>query len=701
MKSNVNYTIREGIARITLDATDGKVNVLNSRFLQDLDKVADALASKPGISAAVVLSAKEGGFIAGADIDEIEQVADPVQGAELAAEGQRILGRFEALPFPVVAAIHGHCMGGGTEFVLACNYRIAADDANIALPEVKLGIFPGFGGTQRLPRLVGVEKALDIILSGRTVHAKEASKINLVDRTVPRNQLEEAAIAFARETITHASTIAAGRASKRSGLRPLLLEGNPLGRALLFSLAKKSTLKKTEGHYPSPLKAIEVMRKGLAVPLATGLKIEAQGLGEMIVTPESKNLVHLFHLSQRPKKGPGVAAEPRLVQKAAVIGAGVMGGGIGWLLADKGIATVLKDIRPEAITAGIDHARKLFEKKLSKKGLGDEALAAKMTLLHGAGGDDGLGEADVVIEAVVEKMPIKQQVVQENEAKLKPEAIFASNTSALSISELQAVATHPERIGGLHFFNPVDKMPLVEVIRGAQTDDMTVATLFALAVRLGKTPIVVADRPGFLVNRLLGTYLNEACLLAEEGVDWLSLDARIKQFGMPMGPFRLIDEVSIDIAAEVGSILAAGYPWLPESGLMRRALENGLLGKKGGSGFYRYEQGHSKGPNMAAEGPLDLRKERPASDVDINRVLYLMANEAARCLEEEVVAAPEDIDTGMVFGTGFPPFRGGLCRWADRVGVEAIAMELEKLAGQYGERFSPAGNIGLKSPFYS
>jgi len=701
MKSNVHYTIREGIARITLDAADEKVNVLNGRFLQDLDRVATALASKPGISAAVVLSAKEGGFIAGADINEIEQVTDPVQGAELAAEGQRILGRFESLPFPVVAAIHGHCMGGGTEFVLACNYRIAADDASIALPEVKLGIFPGFGGTQRLPRLVGIEKALDIILSGRTVRAAEADRIGLVDRTVPRQKLEEAAIAFTREVIGSGTKIAADRAAKRGGLRALLLEGNPLGRALLFSLAQKTTLKKTGGHYPSPLKAIEVMRKGLGVSLEAGLKVEAQGLGEMIVTPQSKSLVHLFHLSQRPKKGPGVSAEPRGVQQAAVIGAGVMGGGIGWLLADKGITTVLKDIRADAINAGLDHARKLFEKKLSHKGGGDEALAAKMALLSGANGVDGLDKADVVIEAVVEKMPVKQQVLRENEPQLKPAAIFASNTSALSLSTLQSVARRPQQVGGLHFFNPVDKMPLVEVIRGEKTDDLTVATLFALAVRLGKTPIVVADRPGFLVNRLLGAYLNEACLLAEEGVDWLSIDARLKQFGMPMGPFRLIDEVGLDIAAEVGAILAAGYPWLPESGLMRRALASGLLGKKGSAGFYRYEQGHSKGPNLAAEGPLDLRKERPASDEDINRLLYLMVNEAARCLEEGVVASAEDIDTGMVFGTGFPPFLGGLCLWADRIGMEALATALESMASRYGERFTPAGAIREGKPFYA
>ncbi len=700
MSGNVRYTVQEGVARITLDASGEKVNVLNAGFLRDLDQVAEKLGQETGVTGAVILSAKEGGFIAGADINEIEKVTDPAQGAALAAEGQRILGRFSQLSFPVVAAIHGHCMGGGTEFVLACGYRVASEDASLALPEVKLGIFPGFGGTQRLPRLISIAKSLDIILSGRTVRAGEAGRIGLVDRVVKRQELEQAAVDLAREVARDAGKVLGARKRKRGGWQALLLEKNPLGRAVLFALARKNTLAKTGGHYPSPLKAIETIRRGLGLSLKEGLALEARGLGEMIVTPESKNLIHLFHLSQRPKKGAGVGAAPAEIKRAAVLGAGVMGGGIAQLLAAKGIPTVMKDIRQEAVDAGLDHARETFRRQLSRKGKGEEAVSEKMALITGTTDYQGFGEADLVIEAVVEKMAVKQQVLQETEPHLKPESFFATNTSALSVSELQKKGKRPEQVGGLHFFNPVDKMPLVEVIRGEKSSDAAVATLFALAARLGKTPIVAADRPGFLVNRLLGTYLNEACLLAEEGVDWLSLDRLMKSFGLPMGPFRLIDEVGIDIGAEVGTTLCGAFPYLPESAVMRKAVESGLKGKKGGLGFYRYEKGHSKGPNLSAEGQLGLRKDRPATSEDLNRLLYLMVNEAGRCLEEKVVAAPEDVDTGMVFGTGFPPFRGGLCKWADSEGLPAIRRTLEGLAKSHGERFAPCGDLKGRERFY-
>ncbi len=701
MSGNVQFTVKEGIARIILDAPEEKVNVLNAGFLRDLDQIAEQLEHKTGITAAIVLSGKDSGFIAGADINEIEQVTDVTQGTALAAEGQRILGRFAELPYPVVAAINGHCMGGGTEFVLACGYRVASEDLAIALPEVKLGIFPGFGGTQRLPRLISIEKALDIILTGRTVRAAEAERIGLVDKLVKHADLEAAAVTLAREVANNGSKVLTVRQQKRGGWRSLLLEKNPIGRAILFATAKKTTHAKTGGHYPSPLKAISVIQQGLRLPMAKGLALEARGLGEMIITPVSKNLIHLFHLSQRPKKGAGVDAKPADINRAAVIGAGVMGAGIEHLFASKGIPVQLNDIRPEAVETGISQIREAFRHELSKKGKGEAELSQKMALITGSSDSTDFGAADLVIEAVVEQMPIKKQVITQTEPQLKPTATFASNTSALSVSEMQDVAQRPEQIGGLHFFNPVDKMPLVEVIRGAKSSDATIATLFTVATKLGKTPIVVTDRPGFLVNRLLGTYLNEACIMAEEGVDWLSIDRTMKLFGLPMGPFRLIDEVGLDIGAEVGSTLCAAFPYLPESPVMRKAATSGLTGKKGGLGFYNYEQGHSKGPNLAAEAALGLGKDRSATDDDRNRLLYLMINEAGRCLDEKVVASPEDIDTGMVFGTGFPPFLGGPCKWADSIGFMNIRRTLEELAKRHGERFVPCRYLVERERFYS
>ncbi len=701
MNGPVSYRVENRLALVTLDTPGEKVNILTGPFLAALEETAQALSRVPDLVGAVVASAKDGGYIAGADIGAIESVADPAEGTRLATEGQRVFGLWAALPFPVVAAINGHCLGGGTEFALACTFRVAADDAVLALPEVKLGIFPGFGGTQRLPRLVGIEKALDIILQGRNVRAKEALACGLVDRLAPAAGLGEAARDLAREAGTAGEHLVAQRKSKRGGLRSWLLEGNPIGRRVLFTLARQKLLIRTGGHYPAPLRAIEVIREGMKGSLAEGLAREAEELGRIVVTPECKNLIHIYHLSQRPKKGPEVTTKAGQIGKAAVLGAGVMGAGIAHLLAERGLPVLLKDIRQEAVDAGLAHIQQAFSHRGESQGKGSDGIERKMELVTGTTDYRGFGDVDLVIEAVVEKMAVKQAVLRESESHLGAEAFFATNTSALSVGEMQRVAARPGQVGGLHFFNPVEKMPLVEIIRGAQTSDGTVATLYQLAQRLGKTPIVVADRPGFLVNRLLVVYLLEAGILATEGVDWTSLDRRMVLFGLPMGPFRLIDEVGIDIGAEVGATLCGAFSYLVPSPLMARAAESGLLGKKGGKGFYNYEQGHSKGPNLAVDALLGLNKARPATEEDVERLLYLMANEAARCLEEGVVGAAADIDTGMVFGTGFPPFRGGLCRWADSEGLGRIVERLEALAKSHGLRFAPAAYLRDRKAFYS
>jgi len=693
MSPYVDYTIEEGIAHIVLDAPGDRVNILSGDFLKDLDRTADELSQNAVVSGAVILSAKEGGFIAGADIEAIEEVDDPDLGADLAREGQRILGRFGTLPFPVVAALHGHCMGGGTEFALACNYRIAAEDAAIALPEIKLGIFPGFGGTQRLPRLISLAKALDIILSGRTVRSREALRIGLVDRAVDGKDLRKAALALLQEVSADSRPILEQRRKIRGGWRNWLLEKNPLGRAILFALVRRTTARKTGGHYPAPFKALDVLRRGLSLPLEQGLELEAQGLGEMIVTPVCKNLIRVFRLSQRPKKESRPEGTPRKVRQAAVLGAGIMGGGIAHLLAEHDIPVRLKDLRPEAVEAGLGHARKLFGKRAQKTGGGEDEVRKKMALLTGTTDYGGFDRVDLVIEAVVERMEIKQGVLQEVEEVLRDDALFSTNTSALSVSELQGVGQRPQNVAGLHFFNPVDRMPLVEIIRGRQSAAETTATLFDLAVRLGKTPILVDDSPGFLVNRLLGAYLNEACLLAEEGVKWSSIDSAARRFGLPMGPFRLMDEVGIDIAAEVGKTLSKAFPYLPESLLLEKARLRGLKGRKGHRGFYLHPKKGKTRPNAKAAPLLDLRELRGASEQDWRRLMLLMVNEAGRCLEEGVIASPEDVDTGMIFGTGFPPFLGGLCRWADAEGVPALVTELDALSAPLGARFIPCGYL--------
>lgn len=697
MGNAVRYEMRDGFAVVTLDSPGEKVNILTSPFLSDLEETASRLSEEKGVRGAVLISAKPGGFVAGADIDAIAEVDDPAVGAALAREGQRILGLWAALPFPVVAAIHGHCLGGGAELALACRFRIAAPDAAISLPEVRLGIVPGFGGTQRLPRLVGIARALDMILTARTVHAKEALKIGLIDRIAGGELLEES-LALAQEAALHPTRLEESRPRGRSWQQKAL-EGNPLGRALLFAQVRRKTEEKTGGNYPAPARAIEVVRRGLSQPLPDALALEAEALGQLLASATCKNLVHVYRLSQRPKKEK-VGASPLPVRKTAVIGAGVMGGGIAQLLAARDLPVVLKDIRPEALETGLQAARSALGRHAQKSGGAEGDIEAKMGLIVGTTGYEGFGSVDLAVEAVIEKMEVKKALLREAEKHLPETGIFATNTSALSVSELQDASTRPGRVGGLHFFNPADRMPLVEVIRGKGTSDETVATLHAFALHLGKTPILVKDRPGFLVNRLLVAYLNEAALLADEGVNWSSLDRIAHKFGWPMGPFRLLDEIGIDIAAEVGSTLSAAFPYIPPSDLFRRAAARGMKGKKGGAGFYRYRQGHSVGPNPEMKFLLEGKGKRVAGEKELQRMLYLMVNEAGRCLEEGVVADAADVDTGLVFGTGFPPFRGGLCRWADQEGLPAIRKKLQHLQSSAGKRFEPCHFLLKRNFFY-
>ncbi|WP_305041541.1 3-hydroxyacyl-CoA dehydrogenase NAD-binding domain-containing protein [Geoalkalibacter sp.] len=700
MANFITHTLADGIAQVRLDAPDSRVNILNADFLRELEQTAEMLAADNEVRGVVVSSAKEAGFIAGADIGQIAAVADAAEGERLAREGQRIFERWAQLPFPVVAAVHGHCMGGGTEFILACHYRIAAEQASIALPEVKLGLFPGFGGTQRLPRLISLEKSLDLILTGRSLSGIQALNLGLADECVTAAGLAEAALALLRRVIVDPKPVLKKRRDKNSGWRIWLLEKNPLGRAFLFHQARKKLQARTGGHYPAPLKALEVIRQGLERDLPAGLDLEARELGRILLTPACKNLVHVYHLNQRAKKAPGLDAQPLPVRRAAVIGGGVMGRGIAGLLAAQGVPVVLRDLKEDIISAALDDLRGRFERQARKKQQGSDAAAEKLARIQGTTRLEDLADADLVIEAVLEKMPVKQAVLAEVEPLLADTAVLATNTSALSVSELQHSAQRPGNLGGLHFFNPAEKMPLVEVIRGAATSEQTLATLFSAALKLGKTPIVVADRPGFLVNRLLMAYLNEACLIAQGGVDWLNLDVRATGFGLPMGPFRLMDEVGLDIAAEVGTTLCAAFDYLEKSSLLHQAAAQPDLGRKTGRGFYRYQGERTIGRNQALAQLLGLHGTRGATRADLRRMLLLMINEAARCLEEGVVAAPEDVDTGMIFGTGFPPFLGGTCRWADSQGLPSLVRELEKLAAAHGRRFAPAAWLRDRERFY-
>ncbi|MCF7803970.1 MAG: enoyl-CoA hydratase/isomerase family protein [Candidatus Marinimicrobia bacterium] len=701
----VTYKITESnVAVVSLDNKDARVNIFSTPFMEALEHTVQEISSRPDVKSVLIRSGKSAGFVAGANIDEIEAITDAEEAEEKSHRGQEVFQLIDELKVPTIAAINGHCMGGGTELTLACDFRLAAkESAKIALPEVKLGIFPAWGGSQRLPRLISLQTALDLILTGKTYNAYRAYKTGLVDKIVPDELIDSYPLEFAQEiNNSGGKKYVKARKKKAGGFMNALLEKNPLGRAVIWSQAKKNIMKNTGGNYPAPLKALEVIKKGFSKSLEKGLEIEAREFGKLVTTQEHKNLLHVYHLNERPKKLTGVDGEPALKQidQTAVLGAGVMGGGIAQLLAYKDYPVRMKDIDQQMVADGLKHAGSIFKKAVKKHKVSKLDKERKMELISGTVDYGGFGRADVVIEAVVEKMAVKQSVLQEVEPLLADDAIFASNTSALSISELQSVAEKPERVCGMHFFNPVHKMPLIEVVRGDQTDDKTVATIFDLSKNLSKTPIVVQDSPGFLVNRLLGVYLNEACFLAEEGYDIEWLDMIVKKFGMPMGPFRLIDEVGIDIAADVAETLGEAFgEYLESSTLLQKVHESGLLGKKAGKGFYKYKDGHSDGMNS------DVRRfasgdNKGDNTEPLQRMMYLMVNEAARCLEENVVASPEDIDTGMIFGTGFPPFRGGLCRYADAEDLSKVFGKLTEYSDKYGQRFAPADYLETNSAFY-
>jgi 3-hydroxyacyl-CoA dehydrogenase / enoyl-CoA hydratase / 3-hydroxybutyryl-CoA epimerase len=695
---------KTGVAIIKLDNQDVSLNVLGTSFLSSFDETLTKVSTKTHVKAIVICSAKKSGFIAGADLNELANINN-AEDAQMASEkGQMIFCRIADLKIPTIAAINGHCMGGGTEMILACDFRLAAKEkANIALPEVRLGVFPGWGGTQRLPRLISLRNALDMILTGKGYNASKAYRCGLVDSVVPDDILNDFAVKFAEEVIrTKGVKYIAARKKKARGIMELMTDKNFIGRFVILTLARQQVLKKTYGNYPAPLLAIKAMLRGLSKPLDEGLGIEARLFGEAVATDEHKNLLHIFHLSERSKKQTGVDSrvdfeEP---QNIGVLGAGVMGGAIVQLLAFKDYPVRMKDISGPMLIKGLKHAESLFNTLVKQRRLTLLEKRRKMEKISGTLSYDGFQRTQVVIEAVAEKMPVKKQVLKEVEACMPKNAVFASNTSALSISELQAAAKHPERVCGMHFFNPVHKMPLVEVIRGAATGDKAVATIFNLSKKLNKTPIVVKDSPGFLVNRLLGAYLNEACLLAQEGYDFQWIDVIVKKFGMPMGPFRLIDEVGIDIAEEVSRILGEAFQdRLKPSTLLTQVWQTNLFGKKGKKGFYVYRNNRRKGVNSSILKLLPGTRQENDEQV-IQRMMYLMVNEAAWCLEEQIISTPQDVDTGMVFGAGFPPFRGGLCKWADAVGLKTIVESLRDLKDLFGERFMPAEYLINRKTFY-
>ena len=690
----------DGVGVITLDVPGEKMNTLKSEFAEQLAQVLKQAQAQPGLVGLVIFSGKPDSFIAGADISMIAACHSAGEASRLAKKGQMAMAQIAGFPVPVAAAINGACLGGGLELALACHYRVCSleEKTVLGLPEVQLGLLPGSGGTQRLPRLVGVGQALEMILTGRHLRARQALKIGLVDEAVPRAILLESAAALVKR----------GWRSSRPLPWQARLMGGPLGKTLLFSLVRKKTLAKTHGNYPAPERVLEVVRKGLDEGSSSGYAAEARAFGELAMTPESAALRSLFFASTALKKAPGSAAEPANVARVGVLGGGLMGGGIACVTATRaGLPVRLKDISQ----AGIGHAlRTTWEtlgKQVARKRITAARRSRQMQLITGTTTYQGFGQVDLVIEAVFEDLALKQQMVAEVEQHAAPRTIFASNTSSLPIAQIAAQAQRPQQVIGLHYFSPVDKMPLVEVIPHAGTDARTLATTVRLAQQQGKTAIVVADRAGFYVNRILAPYINEAarCLLEGEPID--HIDRALVKFGFPVGPIRLLDEVGIDVGTKIIPVLVRELgPRFAAPEAFDAVLKDGRKGRKNRSGFYLYPaRGKADKPDPSLYALLGVTPRAALTDAQLaERCVMMMLNEAVRCLDEQVIRSARDGDIGAVFGIGFPPFLGGPFRYLDRLGAAEAVNRLRALEGRYGERFAPCGRLvsmaEAQQPFY-
>jgi len=686
----------DGLARLEFNLPESKVNKLTSDVMRALDVALAAVEGHERVRGLILLSRKEGSWIAGADIEEISRLTTAEGARELAAAGQRVLDRLERLPVPSVAAIDGTCLGGGMELALACTLRVASTSPRTTLgqPEVRLGIIPGFGGTQRLPRLIGLPRATDLILSGRSLDALEAQRIGLVDRACPAEYLEKAAAAALEEAIGRGLRPFRARRAARRGRGVWILRFPPL-RKIWFSWVRRLTLKKTGGHYPAPLAALEALEASTHGSRERGFATEARLLGEMSVTDVSRSLVSLFFLNQAIKKDPGVeqaGVKPREVEDAAVLGAGAMGGGIAQALAASGIGVRMKDVDEAALARGMGAAAAVYGDQVRRRRLSAVEAQHGLDRIAPALTYHGFKRCSLVVEAVLEDLDLKRRVLAEVESAIPEDAILASNTSSLSIDAMAASLRRPERLAGWHFFNPVHRMPLVEVVSGELTSPLATATLVALTKRIGKTPLVVRDRPGFLVNRMLMIYLMEAVRFLEEGAAIDAVDSAMLAFGMPMGPVALFDQVGIDVSAKVADILGAAFPGQElRSVLLHRMLEAGRTGKKGGAGFYLYPpRGAPRVDERVYAFIGSQGRARPRPEEVQERLALPMVNEACRILEEAVVRRPSDVDAGMIFGTGFPAFRGGLLRYADALGVSHVTERLQRLAETHGSRFQPS-----------
>ncbi|EGS1996971.1 fatty acid oxidation complex subunit alpha FadJ [Vibrio vulnificus] len=679
----------QNIAWLGIDVPNEKMNTLQAAFADEMKAIFAQLKDCSGLKGLIVHSLKPDNFVAGADVRMLEACKTAPEAEALARQGQELFQQLSDLPYPVVAAIHGPCLGGGLELALACDFRVCSDDdaTRLGLPEVQLGLLPGSGGTQRLPRLIGLLPSLDLILTGKQLRANKAKKLGVVDACVPQTILLDVAKQFVEK--------GKKRSKQKVTTKEKLLSGSGLGRKFVFEQAAKKTHEKTRGNYPATVAILQVIQHGLEKGMKQGLELEAKRFGELVMSNESKALRSIFFATTEMKKETGSEAKPSKVGMIGVLGGGLMGAGISHVSVAKAKVPVrIKDVSDDGVLNALKYNYKLFDKQRKRRILSKAQLQSKMLQLSGGTDFTSFNRTDVVIEAVFEDLSLKQQMVADMEANAKSEAIFATNTSSLPIHKIAEKAQRPENIVGLHYFSPVEKMPLVEVIPHESTSEETIATVVALAKKQGKTPIVVKDQAGFYVNRILAPYMNESAhiLLANEPID--KIDTALLDFGFPVGPITLLDEVGVDIGAKIMPILVAELgARFKGPDVFDVLLNDGRKGRKSGKGFYTYK-GKKKEVDKSVYKLLKLTPESKLSDKDIAlRCVLPMLNEAVRCLDDGIIRSPRDGDIGAIFGIGFPPFLGGPFRYMDQFGLKELVEKMNQFAEKYGDRFAPCDGL--------
>lgn len=683
----ISYEKKDSIVYIGLGVNEEKsMTVLSAQSLKELDSAFDQAKEDKDAKGLILFSHQPDCFLAGMDVSVIQGLSSEAEAMEGCELGQAVFNKLEDLKIPTMALVNGLCLGGGLELILACDKVCASDDSKTALgvPEVMLGVLPGFGGTYRLPKKVGLPNALDMVLTGKQIRGKKALKMGLVDFMMPKERLLSLAKEYLFKKAEHKKSFSESLTDRASD--------NFIARKVIFQKAREKVLETTKGFYPAPLKILDHLENNYGKKRETYLNGEARAFAELSQTSQSKNLQHVFFLQDDAKKLKNKDQIQR-VRKGAVLGAGTMGGGIAWLFAKNDQAPLMKDVNVSGLELGLKQSASVFRKAVQRKRMSQDEFQRKQRSITATLNYDGFQSADLVVEAIVENMDLKKKVFAELEKNVKSDCLITSNTSSLSVEKMSEALETPERFAGLHFFNPVNKMPLVEIIRHPKVSDETIDRLYKWVLDVKKTPIVVGDGPGFLVNRILTPFLNEAAYLLEEGVSIEAVDKASLNFGMPMGACRLMDEVGLDVGSHVGEIMEQGLgARCKPSSLSKKAVENKLLGKKANKGFYLYDdQGKQQGVNPEMLELLPSERKTMSETVLQMRMFLPMINEAANILEDKIVDSAATVDLGLIFGIGFPPFRGGLLKYADSEGLDQILKAIEGFAKEVdADRYQPS-----------